>query len=119
MFSTTAAKLSGSVLLVMTAASGAAHDRQWMPSESSRPESPVVLDRSSLLVATLANGEIQSQWMSTTACERVASAVAAGDAVAGLRSDGVRVYISRANCSTRRVEPAPDTIALSTPEPKH
>ncbi|MBS0234561.1 MAG: hypothetical protein JSR99_13870 [Proteobacteria bacterium] len=121
MFGTTAAKLGASVLVVAAAASGTARDRLMASTHPHMAESqlPVVLDRNSLLVATLANGELQTQWMSRQACERVASAVATGGSVAGVRQDGVKIYITRANCSTRRIEAAPDTVALSSFAPRN
>jgi len=79
-------------------------------------EIPVALDSTSMLVATLANGEIERHWMARDACERIASAVAAGDGVAGVRDDGVRVFIAKANCSTRRIEVDRTAVALSSTE---
>ncbi len=117
MFGTTASKLAASVLLVATSATGVARVDQRASTESKRLEAPVVLDSTSLLVATLQNGELQTQWMPRDACEQVASAVAAGDHVAGVRQDGVKIYIARANCSTRRVEAEPSTVALSSSGP--
>ncbi len=114
MFSTTASKLVACVFLVAVSASGTAGVQKFAPTGAASRDVPVVLSSNSLLVATLANGEIQTQWMSTSACERAASAVLSGNGVAGVRSDGVRVYIARINCSTPRVEVAPDTVALDS-----
>jgi hypothetical protein len=104
MFGTTALKLAASIILVAASASGPAGFRVATSYSPTPREIPVALDDTSLLVATLATGELQTQWMPRDACERVASAVVAGDGVAGIRSDGVKVYITRANCSTRRIE---------------
>lgn len=103
MFGTTASKVAVSVVIVAASAGGTAglHVATY---DSAPREIPVALDDTSLLVATLANGELQTQWMPRDACERVASAVVAGDGVAGMRPDGVKVYITRANCSTRRIQ---------------
>ena len=75
----------------------------------------VALEGQSLLVATLTNGETQMQWMSRSACEAVASAVARGQLAAGVRQDGVRIYISQANCSTRRVQVTSERLATNSP----
>lgn len=101
MFGTTAPKIVASVVLIASASGTAGLPTK--PDHSSRQETPVALDSRSLLVATLENGEIQTQWMPRDVCEHVASAVHSGDRVAGVREDGVRVFIARANCSTRRV----------------
>ena len=47
-------------------------------------------------------------------CLKVASAVAAGESVAGVRADGVSVIIARANCSTRRLEVDPAAVASNS-----
>ncbi|RUP09043.1 hypothetical protein [Hyphomicrobium sp.] len=101
MFGTTASKIVASVVLIASASGTVGLPTK--PDHSSHQETPVALDSKSLLVATLENGEIQTQWMPRDVCEHVASAVHSGDLVAGVRADGVKVYISRANCSTRRV----------------
>ncbi len=101
MFGTTAPKIVASVVLIASASGTAGLPTK--PDHSSSQETPVALDSRSLLVATLQNGEIQTQWMPRDVCEHVASAVHSGDLVAGVREDGVKVFIARANCSTRRV----------------
>ena len=101
MFGSTASKVIASVVLVASA--GGTASLPVKPENSALREIPVGLDDRSLLVATLANGVIRIQWMARDVCERVESAVLAGEAVAGVRADGVKVYIARANCSTRRV----------------
>jgi hypothetical protein len=115
MLGTTASKVAASVVLVAASAGGTAGLHVAVPGSSAPLEQPVVLDSTSLLVATLADGELQTQWMPREACERVASAIAAGNGVAGVREDGVKVYIARANCSTRRIEanPQPETFSVS------
>lgn len=113
MLGTTASKVAASVILVAASAGGTAGLRVAAPNNSAPRDIPVALDKTSLLVATLANGELQTQWMPREACERVASAVAAGNGVAGVRPDGVKVYIARANCSTRRIEVNPGPTAFS------
>jgi hypothetical protein len=115
MLSTTASKLAGSAFVVLVSASGVSGINKSAPNEVPNGvsndfrsvEIPVTLDGTSLLVATLASGDIEMQWMSRDACERVASAIGSGENVASVRSDGVRVTIARANCSTRRVEAEP------------
>ncbi len=115
MFGTTASKLVTSAFLVAVSAGGmASADKSASASAPNNPEVPIALSDNSLLVATLANGEIQSQWMSTEACERVSAAVGARTGVAGVRSDGVRITIARANCSTPRVEVHPNTVAANS-----
>lgn len=102
MFSSTALKILGSVVLIACASSSSTS----LPAKSGqslREDNPVALDSKSMLVATLQDGQIETQWMPRDVCEYIASAVLAGDAVAGVRADGVKVYIARANCSTRRV----------------
>ena len=112
MYGTTASKVAASVVLVAASAGGTAGLRVATSYDSAPREIPVALDNISLLVVTLANGELQTQWMPRDACERVASAVVAGDGVAGMRSDGVKVYIARANCSTRRIQVNSDPAAF-------
>lgn len=111
MFST---KLVASAFVVLASASGIAGVSTSTPDTQKVQGVPVALDNNSLLVATLANGEIQTHWMSRVACEQVEAAVASGDAVAGVGSDGVRIYISQANCSTRRIEVHPEVATLSS-----
>lgn len=106
-------KLVASALVVLASASSVAGVDKSGLGSSQASEIPVALDSNSLLVATLANGEIETQWMSREACEHVASAVAAGDGVAGVRPDGVRIYIAQANCSTRRIQVEPAVVQLS------
>jgi hypothetical protein len=117
MFSTTASKLVASMLLVATSAGGMADADKTAPASRGPHEIPVLLASNSLMVATMANGDIQTQWIPRDACERVERAVAAGRAVAGVRSDGVSVFIAHANCSTPRIEVRPETIALGPSEP--
>jgi len=114
MFSTTAPKLMASAFVILASASGFAGVDKSTAASPKNQEIPVTLDSNSLLVATLANGEIQTHWMSRVACERVEAAVASGDGVAGVRPDGVRIYIAQANCSTRRIQVTPDPITLSS-----
>ncbi len=113
MLGTTASKVAASVVLVAASAGGTAGLHVAASNNFAAREQPVALDKTSLLVATLTNGELQTQWMPRETCERVASAVAQGSGVAGVRPDGVRVYIVRANCSTRRIEVNPDPAAFS------
>lgn len=114
MFST---KLVASAFVVLASASGIAGVSTSAPDALKPQNIPIALDNNSLLVATLANGEIQTHWMSRTACEQVEAAVASGDAVAGVRPDGVSVYIAKANCSTRRIEVDPAAVTLSSASP--
>lgn len=114
MFGTTATKLVASTFVILASASGIAGVDKSTSAVSKKTQMPVTLDSTSLLVATLANGEIQTHWMPREACERVEAAVAAGDGVAGVRPDGVRVYIEQANCSTRRIEVGPSLVTLSS-----
>ncbi|WP_045836674.1 hypothetical protein [Hyphomicrobium sp. 99] len=113
MLGTTASKIVASVVLIASATSTASLPTK--PDYSSRQDTPVALDSASLLVATLQNGEIQTQWMPRDVCEHVVSAVLSGDAVAGVRADGVKVFIARANCSTRRVPVLENKTALNVP----
>jgi hypothetical protein len=117
MFSTTASKFVASMFLVAVSASGLTGVDKRAPTIQEPHEVPVALASNSLMVATMANGEIQTQWMPRGTCERAEQAVAAGRAVAGIRSDGVSVFIAHANCSTPRVEVRPDAIALGPSEP--
>ncbi|MET1046802.1 MAG: hypothetical protein ABWX70_08890 [Hyphomicrobium sp.] len=117
MFGTTVLKYAVSVVLVAATAGGTGNV-EYSPSAAPREEVPVALDSSSLLVATLADGAVQTHWMSRVACERVAEAVAAGNSVAGVRGDGVKIYIVRANCSTRQV-PVDPAISLSSIQPQN
>jgi hypothetical protein len=55
----------------------------------------------SLLVATLANGEIQRHWLPQTICERIVSQLQAGSKISAITSEGTVVNIERANCSLR------------------
>ncbi|WP_024275627.1 MULTISPECIES: hypothetical protein [unclassified Hyphomicrobium] len=114
MFST---KLVASAFIVLASASGIAGVSTSAPDALKPQNIPIALDNNSLLVATLANGEIQTHWMPRTACEQVEAAVASGDAVAGIRPDGVSVYIAKANCSTRRIEVDPAAVTLSSASP--
>lgn len=115
MLSTSASRVFASAFVVLASASGLASVQKPAPnSRSHLPEIPVALDGTSMLVATLATGEIERYWMARDACERVASAVAAGETVAGVRKDGVRVTFASANCSTRRVEVDPYAVALNS-----
>lgn len=114
MFSTTVTKLVTSTFVILASASGIAGVNKSTSDVSKNQQMPVTLDSTSLLVATLADGEIQTHWMPREACERVEAAVAAGDGVAGVRPDGVRVYITQANCSTRRIEVDPAPVRLSS-----
>jgi hypothetical protein len=97
MLSTSASKVFVSAFVVLASVGG--HTKV----EKTVAEIPVTLDETSLLVATLANGEIERHRMGNVDCERVVSAIAAREFVTGVRDDGVRLTIVRANCSTRRV----------------
>ena len=103
MFSSTALKILGSVVLIACASSSSTSLPAKPSDQAFREDNPVALDSTSLLVATLHNGEIETQWMPRDVCEHVVSSVLAGNTVAGVRADGVKVYIAQANCSTRRV----------------
>ncbi|MBY0559168.1 hypothetical protein [Hyphomicrobium sp.] len=111
MFGSTASKVVASVVLVASASGTASLPVK--PEQSASREIPVALDDRSLLVATLANGDLQTQWMSRDVCERIEASVISGDAVAGVRADGVKVYIARANCCTPRVAVPSNVTALS------
>jgi hypothetical protein len=119
MFGTTASKLAASFVLVAATAGGTAGVGKSILSEGSSSAAPVVPAKVSLLVATLANGAIEMQWMSREACEGVESAVAASNGVAGVREDGVKVYIAQANCSTPRVDETPSVIQLTSSQPRN
>jgi hypothetical protein len=114
MLSTTASKFVVSAVIVLASASGFAGVDKSSPTAVRPHEVPVALDVNSLLVATLANGDIQTQWMPRETCERVEAAVATRDNVAGVSADGTRSPITKANCSTRRIEISSDPVALSS-----
>jgi hypothetical protein len=57
-----------------------------------------------LLVATMNSGEIETHWMPQALCERIASELAAGSSVSGVRIDGTRVFVAKANCSFGRMK---------------
>jgi hypothetical protein len=114
MFSTTASKLVASAFVVVASASGLSGAAKSPALQDQRAEVPVTLDSTSLLVATLADGEVQTHWIPTATCEHVASAVASGESVAGVRADGVRVFVAKANCSTRRIEGQPTPLAMAS-----
>ena len=61
MFCTTASKVAASVVLVAASAGGTAGLRVATSYDSAPREIPVALDNISLLVVTLANGELQTQ----------------------------------------------------------
>lgn len=111
MLGSTASKVVASVVLVASA--GGTASLPVKPEYPVSRDTPVALDNRSLLVATLANGDLQTQWMSRDVCEHIAASVVSGDAVAGVRADGVKVYIARANCSTRRVAVHSSATALN------
>ncbi len=71
--------------------------------------------QSALLVATLANGTVETQWLPEEMCERVVLELRTGSAVAGVTADGTRLPIERANCSLRSAQLADPTPALPTP----
>jgi hypothetical protein len=111
MLGSTASKIVASVVLIASA--GGTASLPVKPEYYASREIPVALDNRSLLVATLVNGDLQTQWMPRDVCEHIAAAVISGDAVAGVRADGVKVYIARANCSTRRVAVRSSATALN------
>ncbi len=114
MFGTTASKFAASFVLVAATAGGTAGVGKSILSDHTSNAAPVVPAKNSLLVATLANGALEMQWMSREACEEVASAVASGNGVAGVRGDGVKVYIDRANCSTPRVDEPSSVMKITS-----
>jgi hypothetical protein len=57
-----------------------------------------------LLVATLNSGEIEMHWIPPALCERIASELAAGSSVSGVRIDGTKVFVAKANCSVGRMK---------------
>ncbi|RUP00520.1 hypothetical protein [Hyphomicrobium sp.] len=114
MYGATASKLITSLVLVVAAAGGPASGEKT--SEAARIQKPVVPASTSLLVATMADGQLEMEWVPREICEQVSSSVAAGDAVAGVRPDGVRVYIAKANCSTPRVDPEAPGVKLTAVE---
>jgi hypothetical protein len=114
MLSTSVSKILASAFVILASASGMAGVDKSSTNDRKSVEIPVALDSTSLLVATLASGDIERQWMTREACEHVASAVAAGESVAGVRADGVSITIARANCSTRRIEIDPAAVASNS-----
>jgi hypothetical protein len=111
MFGSSASKIVASVVLIASA--GGTASLPVKPEHDASREIPVALDSRSLLVATLVNGELQTQWMPRDVCEHIAAAVTSDGAVAGVRADGVKVFIARANCSTRRVAVHSSATALN------
>ncbi|MFA5958468.1 hypothetical protein [Hyphomicrobium sp.] len=114
MFGTTVLKFAGFAFVVLASASGIAGVDKTTATHPKNLEIPVALDSNSLLVATLANGEIETHWMARDDCERVASVVESGGYVAGVRPDGVRMTITQANCSTRRIEVNSGPVVLNS-----
>ncbi|MFT3730381.1 MAG: hypothetical protein QM780_03000 [Hyphomicrobium sp.] len=120
MFSTTVPKLAASAFVVLASASGVAGIAKTTSVSGDAQGISIGLDDNSLLVATLANGEVETHWMTRAGCERVASAVGAGQTVSGVRADGVRISITEANCSTRRVQIInPDRTLLSSAQARN
>jgi hypothetical protein len=67
-------------------------------SEPPRPLQSARADTNAMLVATLANGEIQAHWRPEKICERIVSEVHAGIKIFAISSDGTVLKIDRANC---------------------
>ena len=84
------------MMLVPVPAPTNKHEFYVLPAEqSARTEA------NSLLVATLANGEIQLHWLPQRICERIVSQLHAGSKISAITSEGTVVNIDRANCSLR------------------
>jgi len=63
-----------------------------------------------LLVATLADGNIETQWLPRRVCEQITSELRAKAVVTSLRSDGTRLQIAQANCSLRNAQLSADYL---------
>ena len=84
------------VMLVPVPAPTNKHEFYVLP-----PRQSARTDANSLLVATLANGEIQPHWLPQPICERIVSQLHAGSKISAITLDGAVVNIERANCSLR------------------
>jgi hypothetical protein len=116
MFGATASKLIASLVLVVATAGATANGGRSIPMAAALIEKPVVPANTSLLVATMANGQLEMTWVPRAVCDQVSASVAAGNSVAGVRPDGVRIYISEANCSTPRVDLEDQGLKLTAVE---
>jgi hypothetical protein len=113
MFATRISKSTATAVLITVMAAGAATLERAPAEQSTLSQPPPALDHVSLMVATMTNGDVERHWVTTDECVRISRAVAGGASVAAVRGDGVRTYISKANCSTRRVSPDVD-LALAS-----
>lgn len=105
MFGPTASKVAVSAVLMLVPVIGAERMRGSVAEVSPAPLAGVAeLSPSALLVATLANGEVETHWVPRQVCERVVSELRAGSTVAGVTEDGTRLTIARANCSLRSAQ---------------
>ena len=86
------------VLAVLPAGGQFAQDSTWANREA------VVQENNSLLVATLSGGEIELHWLPDAVCKRVVSELAARSLVWGIRLDGSKVPVAKAQCRPRSLE---------------
>ena len=108
MFGTTASKVTTLLVVVIMLALGAGIVSGSVAAIPPPPSIRAGIDPNALLVVTLANGEIETHWLLRQVCDRIVSAVRAGNTVAGVRSDGTRMMIDRANCSLRSAQLSDD-----------
>jgi hypothetical protein len=110
LFGSTLTKMAVSGALLAAPFAAAVSFNGEMPETASPPSVAEPLATHALLVATLSDGTIETQWLPRGICQRVASDVQAKETVTGLRSDGTRVEIARANCSLRNAQLAADRL---------
>ena len=108
MFGTTASKLTASLAVVIMPALGAGIVGGSVATIPPPPSIDGGVDPNVLLVAALANGETETHWLPRKVCNQIVSALRAGNTVAGVRFDGTRMMIDRANCSLRSAQLSED-----------
>jgi hypothetical protein len=104
MLGPTASKVAASAVLLLVPAIGTKSLRGSIAENSPPPITSATIEANSLLVATLANGEVETHWLPKDVCERVVAELASGSKVSGIRSDGTRLPLERASCSLRNAQ---------------
>jgi hypothetical protein len=108
MFGTTASKVAASLAAVTIPALGVGIVGGSVAAIPPPPSINTGLDPNVLLVATLANGQLETHWLPRKVCSQIVAALRAGNTVAGIRFDGTRMMIDRANCSLRSAQLSED-----------
>ena len=104
MLGPTASKVAVSAVLLLLPAIGAKSSRGSVAESSPPPIASAAIEANSLLIATLANGEVETHWLPQGVCERVVAEMKFGSEVSGVRSDGTRLRLERASCSLRNAQ---------------